>query len=832
LASTFNYPPDEILDPTMGRPNYEYIILWILSNNDLSTWSDLKEKVNRSTLSIYLNRLKRDGFIVKSGFNQYRITSAGKTRFYELGMAKRGRKLSYPPHAILNRRNYDHWILWVVYNNNYCKWADFLEDPIKINQSSLSKNLNDLIDKKLVRKEEKKYKITQSGKLEYSKMLRFYDLDRQSILEEESKRIAELTQKTLKFFEIYDISIRDIQFRFLYNVLQLDYSQIKNVLRSEEDFHKIILFLSINHPNEYPDYISTDTFSEKYEIKKTTLDYYIDKIVENQIFPIKFFKLEVLPDKFYYFQSDEKVEMLLRVITEEHITKFTYLNKLFENSSKITLPLDMESTVKAILDEACQHIFKEGLKNSLKKFLPEYINYLAFKIKKERKLVGISDKLEGIIWQNIPDLLEAGISQTSQYQFIGENDMNYYIETEILEVLRPYLASKPYSIYKKINQSLNKKEYGKVLDLIDLAIKSNKDSIDLVIYKAIVFCNLNCHSDSIKLLNDQLKVSQIDEKNPIFIPLFFVLGFSYISLGEFEKSLDIVNSKLKKFPENSLSYALNGLIFGYNTVYTFDVEKASEENGQKYIDNAIKLESFKSNKARFYQLKSQLLLDLNQHDKALEAIESAIILSPKTYDLYNSKNRILLYFDRFDEIITILDKLIDEFPEGEKNLKIKKAYILKEMKNIEAGLEIINELIEKYPEDNNLILNKIYWLQFLDQQEDVLKTMQYLIEQDPESGIYHDTFGEILMNFEEYEKAIDEFKEAIELGSSEWYINQTFVKLGICFKEIGKTDLAIENLTKGKDFTNKCYCDLDTKRKWLSIAELYLAEIVEMEAEF
>jgi len=225
-------------------------------------------------------------------------------------------------------------------------------------------------------------------------------------------------------------------------------------------------------------------------------------------------------------------------------------------------------------------------------------------------------------------------------------------------------------------------------------------------------------------------------------------------------------------------------------------------------------------------------LDLNQHDKALEAIESAIILSPKTYDLYNSKNRILLYFDRFDEIITILDKLIDEFPEGEKNLKIKKAYILKEMKNIEAGLEIINELIEKYPEDNNLILNKIYWLQFLDQQEDVLKTMQYLIEQDPESGIYHDTFGEILMNFEEYEKAIDEFKEAIELGSSEWYINQTFVKLGICFKEIGKTDLAIENLTKGKDFTNKCYCDLDTKRKWLSIAELYLAEIVEMEAEF
>jgi len=748
-------------------------------------------------------------------------------------MAKKGgRKLSYPPHAILNRRNYDHWILWVVYNNNYCKWADFLEDPIRINQSSLSKNLNALIEKKLVRKEEKEYKITQSGKLEYSKMLGLYDLDRQSILEEESKRIAELTQKTLNFFEIYDISNRDIQFRFLYNVLQLDYSQIKNVLKNEEDFHKILLFLSINHPNEYPDYISTEKFSKKYEIKKTTLDYYTDEIIENQIFPVKFFKLEVLPDKFYYFQSDEKVEMLLRVVTEEHITKFTYLNKLFENSSKITLPLDMKSTVKSILEEACQHIFKEGLKKPLEKFLPTYINYLAFKIEKERKLVGISDKLEGIIWQNIPNILEAGISQTSQYQYIGENEMSYYIETEILEVLRPYLATKPDSIYKNINYSLNKKEYGKVLDLVDLAIKSNKDKIDLVIYKAMVLCRLNYNNDSVKLLNDQLKASQIDEKDTFYIPLFFVLGFSYISLGEFDKSLDIVNSMLKKFPENSLSHALKGLVFGYNKVFTFNVEKTSEENGQTYIDDAIKLESFKSNKARLYQLKSQILFDLNQHDEALEAIENAISLSPKTYSLYNSKNRILLYFDRFDEILAILDKLIEEFPEGEKNLKIKKAYILKEMKNLKAGLEIINDLIEKYPEDNNLILNKVYWLQFLDQQEDVLKTMQYLIEQDKNRGLYHDTFGEILMNFEEYNKAIDEFLKAIELDSHEWYINQTFIKLGICYKEIGKTDLAIENLTKGKEFTNKCYCDLDTKKKWLTIAELYFAQIAEMEMDF
>jgi tetratricopeptide (TPR) repeat protein len=64
-------------------------------------------------------------------------------------------------------------------------------------------------------------------------------------------------------------------------------------------------------------------------------------------------------------------------------------------------------------------------------------------------------------------------------------------------------------------------------------------------------------------------------------------------------------------------------------------------------------------------------------------------------------------------------------------------------------------------------------------------------------GIYHDTYGEILMNFEEYEKAANEFLKTIELAGNEWYINQTFIKLGICYKELEKFDLAIENLSKG-----------------------------------
>ena len=77
MVSTCNYPPEEIIKPVFGKPNYEFIILWILNNNETCTWANLKKKIKHSTLSIYLNRLKDRGYVEKSTFNQYKITSKG-----------------------------------------------------------------------------------------------------------------------------------------------------------------------------------------------------------------------------------------------------------------------------------------------------------------------------------------------------------------------------------------------------------------------------------------------------------------------------------------------------------------------------------------------------------------------------------------------------------------------------------------------------------------------------------------------------------------------------------------------------------------------------------
>jgi len=500
--------------------------------------------------------------------------------------------------------------------------------------------LNSLLDKEFVRKEEKEYKITRLGKTEYSNMLRLYDLDRQSVLEEESKRIKEIKKSTASFLEENDIKDVDIKFRFLNNKLKLPYEKVQSTLDNEQDYDKVLLFLSINHPDRFPNYISPEEFSKKYDIKLIKLNFVILRIVEDNIFPIKFFTLELGDSKKYYLQVNEKLERMLNVIVEDQVTKFTYLNNLDEDRSVGTPPLTMSNIVTPILEEIIDNLFDSGLKSALITFLPNYINYLAYKIEKERKLLDTFDKLEGLIWNEI-------------------------------------------------------------------------------------------------------------------------------------------------------------MVFNF-----------TEVKDQFYIDPA---KSFEEN---------------------LEKINKAIEQNPKQLDLYYMKSKILMYFDKYNEALILLDGMLKDFPGNEKDLNMKKASILKKMRDLNGGLEIIDELTNKYPEDNDLLNYKAIWYQYLNKKEEALKIIRGLIEREPDNGIYHDSYGEILMAFNDHKIAIGKFQRALELDPNSWYIYQTYIKLGICYRELENYDLALEYLRKGEELIDQSPSENDTKQMWHSYASPFIEEIKALIEDF
>ena len=641
MDSPINYPPKEIANPIFGKPDYELIILWMLNNNESCSWADLKTIIKPSTLSLYLKELKENEYVDHSEYNEYRITSVGSDRFYELSQSKsRKRKVNYPPMQMLRSgRNYEDWILWMAYNNSFLQWSDFLKKPVSINQSSLSKALNNLMvpEHEFIHKDEDKkhYSITRLGKSEYSRMLKKYELDRQSILDSESERIQDLTEKTIKFFEGYNIKENDLRFRFLQNILKLPYGKVSNFLTNEVDFYKILLFISLNHPKQYPNHISKEEFAKKYIIETATLDFFVLQIVdkcfsEQAWYPIKFFKLE--DEGFCYFlQEDDRLEKMLRATVEEQITKFTYLNRLYEDEQDFTVNLNKIN--KSILDNACGMIFDDGLRNSLEKLLPSYIQHLAFKFQSKKQYRGPSDKLKGLIWREVKNLKE--------------------LEIKLKE---------------------------------DISIED--------------------------------KIAQIDEQ---------------------------------------------------------------------------------------------------------------IKLDPSNIDLYRSKEELLLYFNKFRELNDMYDQMMSLFPEEQKDLLIKKAYILKENRELKSGLEIIESLLEKDPDNRDLLKYKAYWLSYLDQKEEAINLIRKLINDDPKNPSLHDTYGEILMTFGEDEKAVNAFEKVIEIGKKEWYLFQTYIKYGICHKNLGHNSIAIEALNRGKQAIKTSKLNKEEKEKWLAITEPFIQELGELE---
>ncbi|MFW9968720.1 MAG: hypothetical protein ACFFDF_00880 [Candidatus Odinarchaeota archaeon] len=551
------YPPLEIFNPDNGKADYEYIILWMLNNNEICTWADFMVKMSGSTIHGYLKNLINGGYIIRPEKGIYQITSRGRERFNDIVYDNKLKKrtLKFPPKTILKKRNYDHWILWMLYNNYTCRWSDFKKDPLLINQSALSNTLNSLIDKNLVTKNKQDYMITSSGKIEYFNALKLYDLDRQSLLEQESKRIEEITGKTSNFFDRYNISNDKLKFRFIDYVLNLNYSKVELILKDEEIFNKILLFLTINHPDQYPNYISPEEFSETYEIKIEILNYYILEIVEKQFFSLKFFKIEDMHGSVYYFRKNEPIEKMLGVIVEKYIIQNTYLNKL-QKKPKI----DIELLLDNILSEICGTLFHEDLRFSLRKFIPEYIKYLAYKIESGNELINKGTKLEDLLWQSIFEEFEA-FKPLRAPIFEGKPEFSYTLDHQIFDVLEIVYFSKlkflntneclkalnlqKVQIFDQISKLLYRNKVSKARDLYEKSQENLEELHQLIINDVISTSEYN-YIKSIEY------TKQIIAKFPDSFVGYLLQSLTYFLLDDYDKSLDLVEKGLKQKEHISL----------------------------------------------------------------------------------------------------------------------------------------------------------------------------------------------------------------------------------------------------------------------------------------
>ncbi len=349
--------------------------------------------------------------------------------------------------------------------------------------------------------------------------------------------------------------------------------------------------------------------------------------------------------------------------------------------------------------------------------------------------------------------------------------------------------------------------------------------------KAILLSLSNRHKEATRFLKEKVSVHLAKKDDDITASYNFILVYCYMTLDRFDKAIRISKKSSANFPDHHLSYVMKALILGYKIIYQLEIEDARTDQVLDDIDKAISLDSLKLNKAKYFHFKSFVLKQLKKFEDALDAIDLAIELDPKAINLRFMKYNILKSYDKIDEAIELVRQDVGEFPEKEIKILTYLAFLYKKKDNLEEGIKLIDELHVKYPENLDTLNTKAYWHLYRGEKEEALKAGKLLVERSPEDGNSHDSFAEILTEFGEYNEALKEIDKALELDPLGWFTYNTYLHRAICYKGLGKYDLAKESLERGVRAIQTCFCGVEMREEWKENKEELLAEIAELETK-
>jgi len=342
---------------------------------------------------------------------------------------------------------------------------------------------------------------------------------------------------------------------------------------------------------------------------------------------------------------------------------------------------------------------------------------------------------------------------------------------------------------------------------INSAISESKNALDI----ANRMYDSDLKNLEISIIAEIINPFYIEKVNPIIEK-----GKQVTQQDKFEESTTKINEAVKIFKE-----ALDGA----NSMIP-DIKKDQEiKNVSDLINNACL--------AGINLIKENSVNNIMQkkYDDALEAINLALELDLKDINLYYMKNKALYEYGKIDEALKVVEEGLKLFPDKTKKITIHKAYLYKRQKNYDKALEIIDNLFEKNPNDIDILNNKLYYHLYKGEKEEALKAGEMLIKLDPDDGNCHDSYAEALVEFGDYEKAIEVAKKALELEPLGWFTYNTYFQLAKSYKETGEYELAKDSLQKGERATNTCWCGVEMRNEWKGKKLDLLAEIENLETK-
>ncbi|GAH16273.1 unnamed protein product, partial [marine sediment metagenome] len=123
-----------------------------------------------------------------------------------------------------------------------------------------------------------------------------------------------------------------------------------------------------------------------------------------------------------------------------------------------------------------------------------------------------------------------------------------------------------------------------------------------------------------KLLNKEVNLSIVTRNPRIYTAAYFLLAYSYVARGKFEKALNVGDQVIFQYNNHPTSYFTKALAIGYGLVYNFKMKEITEENFLELIKTALSLDHIEYHQAKYYLLMTDIFIETRGIDDAIEAV--------------------------------------------------------------------------------------------------------------------------------------------------------------------------------------------------------------------
>ncbi|KKM92460.1 hypothetical protein LCGC14_1218230 [marine sediment metagenome] len=583
------------------------------------------------------------------------------------------------------------------------------------------------------------YNILPLGENELSRRLFKYNLDFDTLVETQSKKNKNLANRYSKVFRANKIDDPEIQIEYLKLVSVITHDKLSEVY-SKDEFNKLILYLTFNHPKFFPKYtISIENFIKKYnkisegKLSKSFITTFIELVVEKKKYGFNFHKISVEAKGIeLYFTEDSEYGQIFKLIVDSKLKDLLSLKNLgFLDLSYSTLQNTYDDIIHCLTKDF--KLFHPELSNSLFQLIERYRDSIKQQIIKHIP----NELIEFSTFSLLPGRkIKSKIINESEKKDIEKlNEMKLLIEINKIEQAKSILN-------KILIQGLNKNLVVKLMELVAELVRNDRLDVAKMVYEetlttsGVQTYNLNSVVDDFiisyvqKELNEGnsdavLKLIENYEKynGEPTLPYLHIKISTLIDMGRDYEAKEVVD----KMSENRNKYGVFIDSELYPDTNFSDVESlqkdVKEEKLKKSFDYMIGIlnsrffmkvgnyshsleiinEIFDLNikTPKLYSLKAMNEINLELFEQALKTIDEGLIISPSNLKLNQIKTTALFKLRRYDDALAAINVTIEldpyfEDPDSSKNL-VMKAWIFFYKDDLNNALKVVNEAYNKFP---------------------------------------------------------------------------------------------------------------------------------------